>query len=213
MTEMTLFLPPCRSRATAMPRPAEIEVEECAAPKGSYSLSARLVKPERPSSCAQRADAVAAAGQDLVRIGLVADIPDQPVGRRVEDVVQRDRQFDDAEAGAEMPAGAARRRRSVRRAVPWPVAAGRFRAGGAGRQGRGPCRAGAFRVVGSRSSAAFLVPVLLVQKVRAEVMSSMLHDAGHQASGQRNVFGLVAWYDIEAAGLPFFLGLLDALFR
>jgi hypothetical protein len=28
---------------------------------------------------AQRADAVAPAGQDLVRIGLVADVPDQPV--------------------------------------------------------------------------------------------------------------------------------------
>ena len=39
---------PCRSRATAMPRPAEIEVEECAAPKQSYSLSARLVKPDSP---------------------------------------------------------------------------------------------------------------------------------------------------------------------
>ncbi len=25
-----------------------MEVEECAAPNGSYSLSARLVKPERP---------------------------------------------------------------------------------------------------------------------------------------------------------------------
>ena len=54
---------------------------------------------------AQRADAVAAAGQDLVRIGLVADIPDQPVIRRVEDIVQRHRQFDHAKAGAEMPAG------------------------------------------------------------------------------------------------------------
>ena len=32
---------PCRtrSRATAMPRPEEIDVEECAAPNGSYSLS------------------------------------------------------------------------------------------------------------------------------------------------------------------------------
>ncbi len=48
ITAMTLLLPPARSRATAMPRPAEIEVEECAAPNGSYSLSARLVKPERP---------------------------------------------------------------------------------------------------------------------------------------------------------------------
>ena len=54
---------------------------------------------------AQRADAVAAAGEDLVRVGLMADVPDQPVARRVEDVVQRGGQFDDAEAGAEMAAG------------------------------------------------------------------------------------------------------------
>jgi hypothetical protein len=33
-----------------MPSPAEIDVEEWAAPKGSYSLSERLVKPESPSS-------------------------------------------------------------------------------------------------------------------------------------------------------------------
>ena len=57
------------------------------------------------AALAQRADAVAPAGQDLVRIGLVADVPDQPVARRVEDVVERDRQLDDAEAGAEMAAG------------------------------------------------------------------------------------------------------------
>ncbi|MDF9865834.1 hypothetical protein M2437_004816 [Methylorubrum pseudosasae] len=37
-----------RSRATAMPSAAEIEVEEWAAPKGSYSLSERLVKPDSP---------------------------------------------------------------------------------------------------------------------------------------------------------------------
>ena len=54
---------------------------------------------------AQRADAVAAAGEDLVRIGLMADVPDQAVARRVEDVVQRGGQFDDAEARAEMAAG------------------------------------------------------------------------------------------------------------
>lgn len=35
--------------ATAMPSPAEIDVEVWAAPKGSYSLSERLVKPDRPS--------------------------------------------------------------------------------------------------------------------------------------------------------------------
>jgi hypothetical protein len=34
--------------ATAKPSAAEIEVELCAAPNGSYSLSERLVKPERP---------------------------------------------------------------------------------------------------------------------------------------------------------------------
>jgi hypothetical protein len=39
MTQMTLLSVCCRSRAMAMPRPAEIEVELCAAPKQSYSLS------------------------------------------------------------------------------------------------------------------------------------------------------------------------------
>ena len=40
-----------------------------------------------------------------MRIGLVADVPDEPVARRIEHPVQRDRQLDDAEAGAEMAAG------------------------------------------------------------------------------------------------------------
>ena len=53
----------------------------------------------------QGPDAVAPPGQDLVGIGLVADVPDQPVARRVEDVVQSHRQLDHAEARAEMPAG------------------------------------------------------------------------------------------------------------
>jgi hypothetical protein len=60
-----------------MPSPDEIEVEECAAP----------------------------ACDDLVRIGLMADVPDQPVLRRVEDVMQRHRELDHAQAGAEMAAG------------------------------------------------------------------------------------------------------------
>src|SRR3546814_3778091 len=34
--------------ATAKPSAALIEVDECAAPKGSYSLSLRLVKPDSP---------------------------------------------------------------------------------------------------------------------------------------------------------------------
>ena len=54
---------------------------------------------------AQRAHALAPAGQDLVRIGLVADVPDDPVARRVEHVVQRDRQLDRAEVGRQVAAG------------------------------------------------------------------------------------------------------------
>ena len=50
----------------------------------------------------QRFDPVAPPGQYLVRIGLMADVPDQPIIRRVEHVVQRDRQFDDAKAGTQM---------------------------------------------------------------------------------------------------------------
>ena len=57
------------------------------------------------AALAQRADAVAPAGQDFVRIGLVADVPDQPVVRRVEDIMQRDGQFHHAEPGAEVTAG------------------------------------------------------------------------------------------------------------
>ena len=75
---------------------------------------------------AQRADAVAASGQDLVRIGLMADVPNQPVVRRIENIMQRDGELDHAEAGAEMAAG---RRDSVdglSRAVRrQPAAAGR----------------------------------------------------------------------------------------
>ena len=40
-----------------------------------------------------------------MRIGLVADVPDQLVAGRVEHIVQRDGELDHAEPGAEMPAG------------------------------------------------------------------------------------------------------------
>src|SRR5260221_6247737 len=53
----------------------------------------------------QCSDAVAPFGEDLVRIGLMSHVPDQTVVGGVEDVMQRDRQLDDAQAGAEMPAG------------------------------------------------------------------------------------------------------------
>ena len=44
------------------------------------------------------------AGQELVRIALVADVEQEVVAREIEDVVQRDGQLDDAEIGREMAA-------------------------------------------------------------------------------------------------------------
>ncbi len=54
---------------------------------------------------AKRADAVASAGDDLVRISLVADVPDQGVGGGVEHMVQRNGQLDHAEPGTKVAAG------------------------------------------------------------------------------------------------------------
>ena len=51
------------------------------------------------------ADAITAACQDLVRIGLMAHVPDQPVGRGVVDIMQRNGQFDHTETCPEVPAG------------------------------------------------------------------------------------------------------------
>ncbi len=48
ITATTLRGVPCSSDATAMPSPALIEVLLWAAPNGSYSLSARRVKPDSP---------------------------------------------------------------------------------------------------------------------------------------------------------------------
>src|SRR5262249_31949797 len=64
-----------------------------------------LAEAGEPTALAQRADAAASAGQDLVRVGLVADVPDQLVLRPVEHFMQSDGEFAPSEAGAEMPAG------------------------------------------------------------------------------------------------------------
>ena len=64
-----------------------------------------LGEARQPAALAQRTDALAPAGEDLVRISLMADVPDQPVARRVEHPVQSNRQIDDAEARAEVAAG------------------------------------------------------------------------------------------------------------
>src|SRR5690349_17284398 len=57
------------------------------------------------AALAQRADAIAAARQNFVRIALVADVPDQSVVRRVEHIMQRHGELDHAKACAEMAAG------------------------------------------------------------------------------------------------------------
>src|SRR3954469_10190798 len=58
-----------------------------------------------PAALPQRPNPLAASGQNFVRVGLVSDVPDQPVVRRVEYVMQGDRQLDDAEACSEMATG------------------------------------------------------------------------------------------------------------
>ena len=68
---------------------------------------AALGEAAEAAALAQGADPAAPRGQDLVRISLMADIPDQLVIGRVEDIVDRDSQFDHAETRAEVPAGCA----------------------------------------------------------------------------------------------------------
>ncbi len=58
-------------------------------------------------------DLVTAPGQDLVGIGLMAHVPDQPIERGVVDVVQGHGQFDRAETGGKVSAGAADRAQQI----------------------------------------------------------------------------------------------------
>ena len=53
----------------------------------------------------QRTNPISSTGQYFVRIRLVPDVPDQPIFGRIEDVVQRDCQFDDAKTRAQVAAG------------------------------------------------------------------------------------------------------------
>ena len=76
-----------------------------AAPNGSCGLSSRRVKPLSPALLPQRGEPVAPTGEDLVRIGLVADVPEDLVRGRVEDVVEGQRQLDGAQVGRQVPPG------------------------------------------------------------------------------------------------------------
>ena len=65
-------------------------------------LAARVAR--QAAGLAQLVEPVAAAGDDLVDVGLVAGVPQDRVRRRVEHPVQRQRQLDGAEVGAEVAA-------------------------------------------------------------------------------------------------------------
>jgi hypothetical protein len=71
-------------------------------PKGVVlALGARRER-RQPVVLFDRAQQIAAAGQHLMRVGLMADIPNQPVMRGIEHVMQCDRQLDGAEPGGEV---------------------------------------------------------------------------------------------------------------
>ena len=59
-----------------------------------------------PPSCRSVSNDRLAPGEHLVRIGLVPHVPHQLVARRVEHVVQRDRELHHAEPRADVAAGA-----------------------------------------------------------------------------------------------------------
>jgi hypothetical protein len=76
--------------------------------RGAEGVVARLAAAGKPGDAIQHAQPrhrFAPAGEDLVRIGLVADVPDDAVLGRIKDVVQRDRQLDRAEVGRQVAAG------------------------------------------------------------------------------------------------------------
>ena len=71
----------------------------------SCSLSAARRIARQAALLAQVVEVVAATRQHLVDVGLMAGVEDDRVVRRVEHPVQRERQLDDAEVGAEMSTG------------------------------------------------------------------------------------------------------------
>src|SRR6185312_13613146 len=64
-----------------------------------------LGKSGQAAASAQRANTVAPSRQNFVRVGLMADIPDQLVIGCVKNVMESDRQFDDTQARSEMSSG------------------------------------------------------------------------------------------------------------
>src|SRR5262245_63837187 len=67
-------------------------------------------EPAHATDLAERPEPLESAGQQLVRIGLVTGVPDDPVAWRLEQPMEGDRQLDDAERAAEVAAGRGDRR-------------------------------------------------------------------------------------------------------
>ena len=61
-------------------------------------------KTGKTAALAMRPEAVAPPGKDLVHVGLMADVPDELIGGKIEHSVKRERQLDDAEIRRQMAA-------------------------------------------------------------------------------------------------------------
>src|SRR6185503_15674870 len=92
----------------ARDRYAECYGDRCRGVSGArrvlLALSALADAGQAPS-LTQRTNAIAPASQDLVRIRLMADVPEHPIVRRIEHMVERNGKLDHAEARAEMTSG------------------------------------------------------------------------------------------------------------
>ena len=80
------------------PRPIDSPVPAWPPSKTSCSDSLRRGKPPTPSSWRSVPNRSNRPVRSLCGIGLVAGVPDDPVARRLEQAMERDRQLDDAEA-------------------------------------------------------------------------------------------------------------------
>ncbi len=94
--------------AIARDRHAEGGGESGTGMSGAVAVVRALGAEHEAIQAAGRADGVellAASGEELVDVGLVADVEDEMVLRRVEDVVHGERELDDSEVRAEMASG------------------------------------------------------------------------------------------------------------
>ena len=93
------------SRASARPSAIDRPVPACPPSNTSWADFGPPREPADAIELAQRAEALEPAGEQLVRVGLVAGVPHDPIARRLEQPVERDRQLDDPERRAEVTAG------------------------------------------------------------------------------------------------------------